>query len=290
MISTFLSLYAALALGTASPLAPPPPADYSQTLPASLIPVKHEYAVAPVIEAEASIIVDFDSGAVLFEHNSDKRLQMASITKLMTVIIALEQGDFNDVVSVSKKAALTQGSKIWLLQGEQISLRNLIEAALIHSGNDAAVAIAEHLGGDVDTFVDMMNKKAKELDLYGTHYENPIGFDSIKNHSTVRDLSLLARYAFRKEFVRKTAHIPSKTIESIDGKITHELTSTNKLLGSSWNVLGLKTGHTEAAGLCFISIIENEKGNKIITVVLDSPARFEETKKLASWAFRSYTW
>jgi serine-type D-Ala-D-Ala carboxypeptidase (penicillin-binding protein 5/6) len=290
MISTFLSLYAALALGTASPLASPPPADYSQTLPASLIPVKHEYAVAPIIEAEASIIVDFDSGAVLFEHNSDKRLQMASITKLMTVIIALEQGDFNDVVSVSKKAALTQGSKIWLLQGEQISLLNLIEAALIHSGNDAAVAIAEHLGGDVDTFVDMMNKKAKELDLYGTHYENPIGFDSIKNHSTVRDLSLLARYAFRKEFVRKTAHISSKTIESIDGKITHELTSTNKLLDSSWNVLGLKTGHTEAAGLCFISIIENEKGNKIITVVLDSPARFEETKKLASWAFRSYTW
>lgn len=288
MITTFLSLYAALSLGTTSPIVTP--VDYSQALPASLVPVKQEYSVAPVIEAEASIIVDFDSGAILFEHNSDKRLQIASITKLMTVIIALEQGNLDDVVSVSNKAALTEGSKVWLLQGEQISLRSLLEAALIHSGNDAAVAIAEHLGGDVNTFVDMMNEKSKKLDLYGTRYENPIGFDSIQNYSTVRDLSLLARYAFRKEFVRKTARINSKTIASIDGKITHELTSTNKLLDSSWNVLGLKTGHTEAAGLCFISIIENEKGNKIITVVLDSPARFEETKKLASWAFRSYTW
>lgn len=288
MISTFLSLYAALSLGTATPFATP--VDYSQALPASLIPVKQEHAIAPVIEAKASIIVDFDSGSILFEHNSNQQLQIASITKLMTAIIALEQGDLDDVVTVSKKAALTEGSKVWLLQGEQLSLRSVLEAALIHSGNDAAVAIAEHVGGDVETFVDMMNKKAQKLDLYSTHYENPIGFDSIQNHSTVRDLSLLARYSFRKEFIRKTVKIQSKTISSLDGNITHELTSTNKLLGSAWNVLGLKTGHTEAAGLCFISIIENEKGNKIITVVLDSPARFEETKKLASWAFRSYTW
>ncbi|MBD3156456.1 hypothetical protein GF369_01375 [Candidatus Peregrinibacteria bacterium] len=288
MISTFLSLYAALSLGTTTPFTTP--VDYSQALPASLIPVKQEHAIAPVIEAKASIIVDFDSGSILFEHNSSKQLQMASITKLMTAIIALEQGDLDDVVSVSNKAALTEGSKVWLLQGEQLSLRSVLEAALIHSGNDAAVAIAEHIGGDVEAFVEMMNKKAQKLELYSTHYENPIGFDSIQNYSTVRDLSLLARYAFRKEFIKKTVRIQSKTISSLDGNITHDLTSTNKLLGSSWNVLGLKTGHTEAAGLCFISIIENEKGNKIITVVLDSPARFEETKKLASWAFRSYTW
>ena len=286
MISAFLSLYAALSLGTSSV----PEISYADTIPASQIPVKQEYAVAPVIEAKSAIIRDFDSGAILFEKNSDEKLQMASITKLMTVTVALEEGNLDDVVTVSSKAALTEGSKVWLLQGEQITLENLIQAALIHSGNDAAIAIAQHIGGDEKTFVQMMNEKAKKLGLYSTHYENPIGFDSTQNYSTVRDLSLLARYVYRKKLIQDTVKTRSKTISSVDGGITHELTSTNKLLDSSWNVLGLKTGHTEKAGLCFISIIENNKGNKIITIVLDSPARFEETKKLASWAFRSYTW
>lgn len=286
MILSFLNLYAAISLG-ASPM---PAVSYDHMLPASHIPVKQEYAVAPIVEAKGAIIVDFDSGAVLFEQNTNEKLQMASITKLMTAIVALEEGNLDDTVTISTKAALTEGSKIWLLQGEQISLNNLVQASLIHSGNDAAVAIAEHIGGDVPTFVEMMNAKAQRLDLYATHYENPIGFDSTKNYSTVKDLSLLARYAYRKEFVQNAVRVQSKTIASIDGGITHDLTSTNKLLDSSWNVLGLKTGHTQAAGLCFVSIIENNKGNKIITIVLDSPARFDETKKLASWAFRSYTW
>lgn len=286
MILSFLNLYAALSLGTTSL----PATSYADTIPASQIPVKQEYAVAPVIEAKSAIIVDFDSGAILYEKNPNEKLQMASITKLMTVTLALEEGNLDDVVTVSNKAALTEGSKVWLLQGEQITLYNLVQAALIQSGNDAAVAIAEHIGGDVNTFVDMMNAKAKRLDLYSTHYENPIGFDSVQNYSTVRDLALLARYVYRKQLVQDTVKIRTKTIASVDGGITHDLTSTNQLLESSWNVLGLKTGHTEAAGLCFISIIENNKGNKIITIVLNSPARFEETKKLASWAFRSYTW
>lgn len=286
MISAFLNLYALISLGTS----PMPAVDYTESLPASQIPAKQEYAVAPIVEATSAIIVDFDSGAVLFEQNGNEKLQIASITKLMTVILALEEGNLDDIVTVSNKAALTEGSKVWLLQGEQISLYNLVQAALIHSGNDAAVAIAEHIGGDVPSFVKMMNEKAKRLDLYSTHYENPIGFDSVQNYSTVKDLSLLARYAYRKEIVQNTVNIRTKTIASANGSITHDLTSTNDLLGSSWNVLGLKTGHTEAAGLCFIAIIENNKGNKIITIVLDSPDRFAETKKLASWAFRSYIW
>lgn len=286
MISAFLNLYAVIALGTASV----PSVTYTDSLPASQIPVKQTYAVAPIIEAKSAIIVDFDSGAILFEKNPNEKLQMASITKLMTVTLALEKGNLDDVVTVSSKAALTEGSKVWLLQGEKITLYNLVQAALIHSGNDAAVAIAQHIGGDIPTFVKMMNEKAQKLGLYSTHYENPIGFDSVQNYSTVRDLSLLARYVFRKKLVRDTVQIRKKTIASVDGGITHELTTTDKLLESQWKVLGLKTGHTEAAGLCFIAIIENDKGNKIITIVLDSPDRFGETKKLASWAFRSYIW
>jgi D-alanyl-D-alanine carboxypeptidase (penicillin-binding protein 5/6) len=286
MILTLLNLYAALSLGGSSM----PAIDQASGIPASQIPLKQEYAVAPIIEAKSAIIVDFDSGTILFEKNGDEKLQIASITKLMTVILALEEGNLDDIITVSGEAAATEGSKIWLLQGEQISLNSLLQGALIHSGNDAAIAIAQYIGGDVQNFVKMMNEKADKLGLYSTNYENPVGFDAIQNYSTVKDLSLLARYAYRKEFVQNTVNIKSKTIASIDGKTTHDLKTTNELLGTPWNVLGLKTGSTEAAGLCFIAIMENDKGNKIITVVLDSPDRFLETKKLASWAFRSYIW
>jgi D-alanyl-D-alanine carboxypeptidase (penicillin-binding protein 5/6) len=292
MLTSFLQLYAAISLGTTDvSLEPPAPTtSYEQTLPASLIPVKKEHSVEPVIEAQSVMVVDFDSGTILYEKNSNEKLQIASITKLMTAIVALEEGNLDDYVAISSKAALTEGSKVWLLGGEEITLRNLLYAVLIHSGNDAAVAVAQHIGGDVDTFVKKMNTKAKKLGLRSTHFENPIGFDAKSNYSTVYDLTLLARYAYRKPFIRKAAQTSSMTIESTDGGITHEISSTNDLLNSFLNVLGLKTGHTEAAGLCFVSIIENENGNKIITVLLNSPARFTETKRLASWTFKSYTW
>lgn len=269
-----------------------PEISYESTLPASGIPIKNANAIAPLIDAKAGIIVDFDSGAILYEKNSNKKLQIASITKLMTAIVALEQGNMDDITSVSNTAALTEGSKIWLYSGEAITLRSLLYAILVHSGNDAAVAIAQHIAEDntVDTFVGKMNEKAKNIGLTGTHFENPIGFDAPNNYSTVYDIALLARYAYRKEFIRNAVVKSSMTITSTDGNLTHELQSTNDMLGSFLNVLGLKTGHTELAGLCFVSVIENGNGNRIITVVLDSPARFNETKKLALWAFRSHTW
>lgn len=293
MLTSFLQLYAALSIGTGDVEIETPvenPVSIEETLPSSSIPVKKEHAIAPVIEAQAAIIVDFDSGTVLYEKNPDTKLQIASITKLMTVIIALEEGDLDDIVYVSTNAAQTEGSKVWLYGGEEITLRNLLFAVLIHSGNDAAVAIAEHISGDVPTFVQKMNDKTKKIGLYSTHYENPIGFDALENYSTVHDLALLARYAYRKPFIRNAVVIPSMTISSVDGSLSHDLESTNELLDGFLTVLGLKTGHTELAGLCFVSIIENDNDNKIITVVLNSPARFTETKKLASWAFRSYTW
>lgn len=287
MLTSFLNLYAAVTLTTPQNVGV---ISYEDTIPASMIPVKIETSVAPVVKAKGAIIVDFDSGKILFEQNSDEKLQIASITKLMTAIVALENADLNETVNVSKKAANTEGSKVWLYTGENITLHNLLKAVLIHSGNDAAVAVAEHVGGDVQTFVDMMNEKAKELKLFSTHYANPIGFDDLENYSTVKDLAQLARYAFRKPFVRESVGTKTMTISSINGELIHELESTNEMLNSFLNVLGLKTGHTEAAGLCFVSIIENGKGNKIITVVLDSPDRFKETKILATWAFRSYKW
>lgn len=294
MLTSFLNIYATIALSSPEIIADANPAQnipaYEQSLPASMIPVKKDHAIKPVIEAEAAIIVDFESGKVLFDKNSSEKLQIASITKLMTAIVALEEGNLDETVNVSTEAALTEGSKVWLYGGEQITLRNLMYAVLIHSGNDAAVAVAEHTGGDVKTFVEKMNSKAKKLGLMSTKFQNPVGFDHIENYSTVHDLALLARYAYRKPFIQNAARTQSMTISSLNGSLTHDLESTNKLLESFLNVLGLKTGHTNAAGLCFVSIIDNGSGNKIITVVLNSPARFTETKKMASWAFNSYIW
>lgn len=294
MLIGFLNIYAALALGSADIVLAPPantnPHAYEKTLPASSIPLKKDFAIKPVIEAESAIIVDFESGALLFSKNASQKLPIASITKLMTAIIALEEGDLDEIVTVSTQAALTGGSKIWLYAGEQITLRSLLYAVLIHSGNDAAVAVAEHISGDVETFVGKMNQKAKNLELISTNFENPIGFDHIDNYSTVYDLALLARYAYQKPFIRDAVKRKSMTVSSRDGKISHDLETTNKLLSSFLNVLGLKTGHTHAAGLCFVSIIENGNGNKIITVVLNSPERFTETKRMASWAFNSHIW
>ncbi len=294
MLTSLLNLYAAVTLGTDQNIETTIKEDirpqYEITLPVSMIPVKKLTAIKPVIAADAAIIVDFDSGEILYERNAKEKLQIASITKLMTVIVALEEGNLEDVVTVSGAASRTEGSKVWLYSGERITLRNLLKAALIQSGNDAAVAIAEHIAGDVPSFVEKMNKKAKELKLYSTHYANPIGFDNVENYSTVSDLSRLALVAYRNPFIKNTVKLESATISSTNGEQSHDLKSTNQLLSSFLHVLGLKTGHTEAAGLCFVSVIDNKKGNKVITVVLNSPDRFKETKMLATWAFRNYTW
>jgi len=297
MITSILNLYAALSIGSVDPVYfqndPESRAfnKYEEQIVYSVPPVKNNTAVSPLVDAEAGIIIDFETGKILYEKNTNKKMQIASITKLMTAIVALEEGDLDETVTISEKAALQEGSKVWLLSGEQITLRNLLYALLIHSGNDAAYAIAEHFGsGDVKIFVEKMNQKAHDLGLLSTHYENPIGFDAKENYSTAYDLSLLARYAYRKPFIQNAVKIKSMTIESIDGNQSHKLDTTNEMLDSFFNVLGLKTGSTELAGLCFVSIIESDEGRKIISVILKSPDRFVETKVLASWAFKSFIW
>lgn len=297
MITSFLNLYAAATLGSAEPQVffNDPQGrylkQYEAAVPASVLPVKRDTNISPLINAGAGIIVDFDSGEILFEKNSNQKMQIASLTKLMTATVALEEGNLDEIINISQDASLMEGSKIWLLSGERMSLRNLLYAILIHSGNDAAYAVAEHFGnGDVKKFVEKMNQKAEDLGLIATHFENPIGFDARENYSTAYELSLLARYAYRKPFIREAAKTKSMTVSSSDGKHSHELSTTNDLLGSFLRVLGLKTGTTDLAGQCLVSVVENNDGRKIITVILNSPARFSETKSLASWSFKSYIW
>ncbi len=259
-------------------------------LGASTVPHYNTKNIAPVIRAKSAIAMDANTGFILYEKNSYDRRPIASITKIMTAIIILEENKLDDIVTIAKKTTLVAGSKIWLAPGEKITVANLLYAALIHSANDAAYALATYNSDTPETFVKKMNQKALELDLKDTHFTNPVGFDEEGNYSSAYDLAILGRYAYEKEFVRKAAVIKEMEISSTNGKLTHKISTTNDLLGSYLKVLGLKTGTTAEAGQCLVAIIESEKGHDIITVLLDSNARYQETKVLADWIFRTYNW
>lgn len=263
----------------------------SSLLEVSALPKVKESNIGPVIKAKSAIAVDLKTGLTLYEKNIHDERPIASITKLMTVVIILEENKLEDVATVPQKITTVQGTKIWLAPGEKITVENLLYAALIPSANDAAYTLANYnSNGNIDDFVKKMNQKALELGLYDTHFTNPIGLDEEGNYSSAYDLTLLGRYAYSKAFVRQATVLKDREISSTNGKLVHKLKTTNDLLNSYLKVLGLKTGTTDQAGECLIAVIENDKGRDILTVTLGSPDRYKETKILADWVFRSYNW
>lgn len=264
--------------------------NFSDLLSVSPIPIKRDGFIAPVIEAASAIAMDNQTGEILYERNIHDRRQIASITKLMTAIIILEENDMNSIVTVSSKANHEDGSQMFLRTGEQITIENLMYGLIINSANDAAMTLAEFNAGSEKAFVEKMNQKALSLGLLNTHFQNPIGFDSSTNYSSAHDVAKLARYAYQKEFIKKAAAIKEMEVTSTDKQYTHLLQTTNQLLDSYLNIKGLKTGSTDGAGLCLTAVAENDNGNDIITVVLGSPARFQESKVLIDWVFRAFIW
>lgn len=255
------------------------------------LPVKDSKYISPIIAATSSVSIDINTGKILFEKNAHDRLSIASITKLMTINIILEENELSEIATVSSNAANTEGSTMFLRTGEEISVENLLYGAIINSANDAAVALAEHNAGTVEAFVEKMNVKAIALGLQNTSYSNPIGLDQYNNYSSAYDIAQLGMHVYENQFVRHAAKLQTFSVTSADGGYTHKLESTNELLGNEFfNIKGLKTGSTEQAGLCFVAIAENDTSNEIITVVLDSPARFIETEILVDWIFRAYSW
>ncbi len=265
--------------------------DFESLAKEKTIPIKDPTMISPIIDATSAIAVDMDTGAILYEKNSHEQRPIASLTKLMTITIVLEENALDDVVEISHDAATTEGSIMFLKTGEQITVKNLLLGALVHSANDAAEALAEYNAGSTEAFVEKMNYKALQLGLLNTHFSNPIGLDTSDNYSSAYDLAKLSRYMYQKQFVQNAALLKEVKVTSVDGKYTHNLSSTNELLGNEhYNIRGLKTGKTDLAGLCMIAVADNKEGNRIITVLLDSPSRFTETKILIDWTFRAYNW
>ncbi|MBI2453326.1 D-alanyl-D-alanine carboxypeptidase [Candidatus Peregrinibacteria bacterium] len=245
----------------------------------------------PNIEARAAITVDVESGAILYEKNKNEKLPMASITKLILAVIIAEKENLSNTVVVSSEAAKIPGSKIWLNSGEKLLVRDLLKAILIHSANDAAYALAQYHARTEKTFVEQMNNKALFLGLKNTHFTNVVGFDQEGNYSTTQDLSLLAIYAYKNPIIREYASLGKTIITSQDGKVTHELIPTNQIIGGEFKIVGLKTGNTEQAGPSFISIaLGPGTSHPVVSVILNSPNRFEETKKILKWTYDSFVW
>jgi D-alanyl-D-alanine carboxypeptidase (penicillin-binding protein 5/6) len=241
----------------------------------------------PLLQAEAGIVADLNSGQILYQKNGLEKYPIASLTKLMTALIIIQEHKLNEVVTVPQLATQVGGSSINLQNQEKITVLNLLKGLLIQSGNDAAVALAVHNSQSVDKFVEKMNLKANELNLQNTNFANPMGFDDPENYSTAQDLFTLAKAVYKYPTIQKIVNIKETTIYSTDKESSHLLQTTNLILDNYLNVGGLKTGTTSQAGGCFIGITKNEEHPKI-AIVLGSNDRFLDTKVMLDWVQNTF--
>ncbi|TES97792.1 D-alanyl-D-alanine carboxypeptidase [Patescibacteria group bacterium] len=253
----------------------------------------NQKSIKPFVRAKSVIIVDKESGQILFQKDPYVKRSIASLAKLMTALVVIDENSLRDKVIVSKSDTLTSGVKMWLYPREKIRVKDLLKGLLIHSAADAAKALARHTAGNDKKFVKAMNDKAKLLGLENTHFVSPTGLNSKNgdNYSTAKEISDLARIALENRFIRKIVNTEETTVYSTDGNIPHELENTNKLLSSYLDIRGIKTGYTKEAGECLVTLARGNSGKEqIIVVVLNSPDRFQESKIVVDWVFRNFRW
>lgn len=232
--------------------------------------------------AESCVVINADTRQVIYEDNKDKMLGMASTTKIMTAILALENKNTNDLVTVSYNAQNQEGSSIYLRANEKISIENLLYGLMLNSGNDAAVAIAEGVSGDVENFVQMMNDKAREIGCENTHFENPSGLSGKEHYSTAYDMSLIMAYAMENEEFKKIASTKEYQIKG-ENTITY-LKNHNKLLWKMKDFVAGKTGYTKKDGRCLVSFCERD-GINLICVTLNDKTDWEDHQNLYDKGF-----
>lgn len=245
------------------------------------------YIDPPQITADSAIIIDAKNGISLYEKNANEKHLPASTTKLMTALVALETCTPQTVIKVD--TVNRTGSQMGLSEGDQVTVENLLYGLLIPSGNDAAYALAYGCADSFDQFIQRMNTKAQSLGMTNTHYINPAGFDSDYQYSSASDLSHLAKVAVTNPLIAKIVDTQSTVVTDITGQKTYYLQNVNKLLGVVNGVVGIKTGETD--GALEILITKTTRGeNSIITVVMGSQHRFDESQQLIEWAFANYHW
>ncbi len=243
----------------------------------------------PGTSARAVVAQDLVGKSILFSKNPDTPMLPASITKLMTALVALDNWrDLSTIITVQNEDHAI-GQTIDLIHGEKITVQNILYGLLVHSGNDAALALADNYPGGYRAFVKAMNDKAKELHLDHTVFKNPSGVEQNGHVTTARDLAILGASALKNQEIGRIAQIKSITVTDIHGKIIHKLDTTNQLLGRIEGLKGLKTGFTDNAGECLVSYVERGD-HKVVIVVLGSLDRFGDTTKLINWIYNHHTW
>ncbi len=243
----------------------------------------------PDINSRAAVVIDRSSNTILYGKNEKEKRKMASTTKIMTALVVIENANLDDVVTISKKAAGTGGSRLGLKTNDQITVNNLLYGLMLCSGNDAAVALAEHVGGSVEEFAVLMNSKANDLGLLNTHFVTPHGLDKDEHYTTAYELALLSNYALKNETFAKIVNTKYTSITIND--YSKSLHNTNELLGVLNGVYGIKTGFTNGANRCLVTACKRENLD-IICVVLGADTKSFRTKdsiKLIEYVFANYS-
>ena len=232
--------------------------------------------------AHSAVIIEARYGNVLYEKNAHERATMASTTKIMTALCAIEEGDMNRKIKVHDSAVGVEGSSMYLTRGEEITLRELVYGLMLSSGNDAAVAIACAVSGSVEDFAKLMNDKAERIGAKNTQFKNPNGLDEEGHYTTAYDLAKIAAHAMKNEEFRKIVSTYQTTVSGPDGK--RYLTNHNKLLKMMDGCIGVKTGFTKKSGRCLVSACERD-GMEVVAVTLNAPDDWNDHMAMTNYAY-----
>lgn len=262
--------------------------EFDDFLP-SKYPQKVTSEPAPYTSAESVVVLDQESGATLYQVNPEEKLYPASLTKLMTALVALDFYQPSQTLTVKRLAEVPYESDMGLAVGDRVGLQSLLYGLLVPSGGDAAYTLADNYPGGIENFIYTMNQKAKELHMDNTHFENPSGFDSPSHYSTGKEIALLAREVLKSNLLNRIIATYGVTVTDATGKKAYTLKNVNQFLGYLYGADGVKTGFTDLAGECLVASVSRD-GHRIISVVLKSSDRFGDSARLIEWVFRNFQW
>ena len=242
---------------------------------------------APATSAKSAVVIDAKTGRILYEEDAHTRRGMASTTKIMTALVALENASCDMLVTVDPRACGVEGSSVYLFENEKITMEALLYALMLQSANDAAEAIAYAVAGSIEGFADMMNQKADALGLTATHFENPHGLDGETHYTTAYELALIAAYAMENEAFAEIVSTEKKIVPLHNGEASRLLINHNRLLREYDDIIGVKTGYTKKCGRTLVSAAERD-GVRLICVTLDDGNDWADHRELLDYGFSLY--
>lgn len=253
----------------------------------SQYPVKIGHELPGYLTASSAAVFDLESGVPLFQKSPNRRLKPASITKLMTALVALDVYKLDDVLTVNFLGIIPGDAKMGLKVGDQILVHNLLYGLLLPSGNDAAQVLADNSPGGFEQFIDSMNRRARDLNMTYTHFSNPTGRDEPNHYTTVSDLAILTRVALSNKIISQIVGTNWVAVYDITGLKQYRLQNVNSLLAGFWGTIGVKTGYTQEANQCLIAAVKRHN-QTLVSIVLGSADRFGESVRLLNWGFINF--